>query len=658
MPETSVIQESPRLIRLVRRSFLQAGQDGFTKPPSQDPDLFELVENILPSIDGPIRKRWGMTQFSDTVSLVAQIIQEYRTDDGTKVRLLLSGTEGATRKVKTCDASGAVQNTGVWTVSSTTDNPRAVVSRDYAYFTSGSDNDRVKYDGNDTTGNGVTTWGLLAPVTAPAAASSGTGTITITAFRDYTVAFMNTTTGHISDIGPFIRVEKFSNKAQIDLTSVPLADATIGGVNTGVNQRLILATSDGGPRTHLYLVGTIADNTVTTFTDTVSEATLLTKDIYVEIGDDGLRHGIIDNSRPTSGKYPLKHRGRLFMLVNRKLRFSKSLEEISTSSGFEIGGKYEEAWPADYEIDVSSVAQDPVGLLSDGAFLYVLAKSGLYRIAGDGPLTFRPPELVFRYVGVQSQDTEDIVYRGGVPVGMLWVTPAKQIIFSDTNTYNNITWPMKLEMDAIPEAYLSNARVKYGGYEGYNLAFIAVPETTSNIPTLLLIYNLDTGQLVRWRFPASQQITAMHFWNNPTTSLPQILWCNADGTMFRFDVSATQDRTSADALTSFTSSLTGAWLDFGAPHVRKFLQELEVDGSNLSISIDAASKSSEFDSPASIVSAASVTTSPFGEDKIYLAGKNTKDRFYRLKFSISADVLSSVAVLRSYYFAAVPLHSL
>ena len=398
MPDAQIIQENGRIVRYIRNSFRAAGQDSFSKAPAQNPDLFEKLENFLPFIDGPLRKRWGMTRFDGTaVDIAAKIISEYRNDAGTTRRLILSGDDGGTRKVKSCDASGVIKNTAIWTVSSTTADPRSAMSRDFAYFASEHDDDRVKWDGNDSAGSGATTQGFVAPTVKLTASASGTGSLTITAFRDYIYAFENTTTGHISNIAvdsngdfAFTRVEKFSKKAQVDLSDVLTGASTIGGVNTGINQRVILATSDGGPRTVLFKVGVIANNSGTTFTDTLIENDLLAQNVYVEIGDDGLPRGIKGNQRlPSGARFLTKHRGRMFALINSRLVFSKSLDEVTTSTTFEIGGRWEECWPPEFELDVSSVAQDPVGLLSDGFRLYIIAQSGLYQLLGNGP-AYRP----------------------------------------------------------------------------------------------------------------------------------------------------------------------------------------------------------------------------------------------------------------------------
>jgi len=666
MPDTTTKELSDLKVLLVRNRFFDAGQDGFTQPPSQHPDLFEKLENFLPSIDGVLRKRWGMSRFDGgtAISLEARNITEFRLDNGTKERLIFTGEEGATRKVKSSDPAGEVKNTGLFTVVSTTEDPRNVTSRDFTYFTSEADNDRVKWDGDDTAGNGMTTWGFAAATTALSASSSGSGTMTITAWRDYTVVFENTNTGQISDLATdgsgdflFTRVTKFSKKAQVDLTSIPTGVASINSINTGINQRVILATSDGGPRSRLYKVGVIADNSTTTFTDSVEEDTLLANNLYVEIGEDGLKHGCIDNARPPSGRFPVKHRGRLFILDDRKLRFSKSQEEVSTSTTFEIGGRYEECWPASYELDVSSIAQDLVGLLSDGVFLYILAKSSLYRLQGEGPLTFRPPELVFKYIGVQSQDTVDVIYQEGIPTGFIWITPNKEVILSDGNTYENITWPVKTEMDDIPAAQLNNVRVKFGNYEGHNLAMIAVPQAGDTFPILILVYNIDRRRWAKFKFPATQKVTAMHFWHNPTTNLSQILWSIDGEKMYEFDSAKTTDLTSADATTSFTSEAITSWQDFDASNLRKHLNAIEVMGSvaNVLVSIHKATTSANFESPAAIITDTALVTAPLGQSFVALASKTTRERFYRFGFKITGNLATTTAAIRAYSIEAALL---
>src|SRR5260370_41447676 len=52
------------LFHLVRNSFYTAGQDSYTQPPAQNPDMFELLTNVEPVTRGILERRRGYTLFS------------------------------------------------------------------------------------------------------------------------------------------------------------------------------------------------------------------------------------------------------------------------------------------------------------------------------------------------------------------------------------------------------------------------------------------------------------------------------------------------------------------------------------------------------------------------------------------------------------------
>ena len=56
------------LWRYVRSRFMEAGQDSYTKPPSQNEDMFERLLNILPPVQGDLDRRWGYRLFNFGVS--------------------------------------------------------------------------------------------------------------------------------------------------------------------------------------------------------------------------------------------------------------------------------------------------------------------------------------------------------------------------------------------------------------------------------------------------------------------------------------------------------------------------------------------------------------------------------------------------------------
>jgi hypothetical protein len=70
MPEFIAIPErveDGRCYRYTRHSFRDIGQDDFTQPPSQNPDMFMKCFNALPSINGVMQRRWGYRLFDPKI---------------------------------------------------------------------------------------------------------------------------------------------------------------------------------------------------------------------------------------------------------------------------------------------------------------------------------------------------------------------------------------------------------------------------------------------------------------------------------------------------------------------------------------------------------------------------------------------------------------
>lgn len=62
-----VTQNESGLFRYARISWQDCGVDNYTAPPAQNPDLFEVLTNILPPITGVLRRRWGTRGFVPTL---------------------------------------------------------------------------------------------------------------------------------------------------------------------------------------------------------------------------------------------------------------------------------------------------------------------------------------------------------------------------------------------------------------------------------------------------------------------------------------------------------------------------------------------------------------------------------------------------------------
>lgn len=62
-----VAQQESALYRFARKTWQDCGTDNYTAPPAQNPDMFELLLNVLPPQTGVLRRRWGYRAFAPTL---------------------------------------------------------------------------------------------------------------------------------------------------------------------------------------------------------------------------------------------------------------------------------------------------------------------------------------------------------------------------------------------------------------------------------------------------------------------------------------------------------------------------------------------------------------------------------------------------------------
>src|SRR5581483_4159470 len=174
------MQNSDAEFSYVRNSFFTAGQDSFTSPPAQDPEMFEKLTNIQPVVSGTLKRRWGYGGWSGSLVATPLRMSEYQRDTDGLRRIVVSSSNG---HVDAFDESGNRTGGIYFPINPTADaGPiRTVTSRSYLYLADGSSFDLNKWDGNLTTSQ----WGIdspIAPITnfpqtsSNDGASSGAGT--------------------------------------------------------------------------------------------------------------------------------------------------------------------------------------------------------------------------------------------------------------------------------------------------------------------------------------------------------------------------------------------------------------------------------------------------------------------------------------------------
>jgi hypothetical protein len=535
----------------------------------------------------------------------------------------------------------------------------------------------VKWDGTQTAGTGYTTdWGTESVAYPITVGTSGGGNITLVSGRRYYVV-QQTKYGHISDLNPVS-----ASTGPLTNQSVPLSNILYND-DTQVTSRLLLATADGGDETLLYLLATLPDNSVSTYTDNVAEADLLASPIYQELDPYGNQIGVADNtpppfeygaaSFPSYSSYLLLHNGRLYLAAQQSLFFSKNLGELTTSTNT-VCGKWEECWPADYVMPVSTEAENITGLLSDGVNLYIGTQRHIRRLQGDGPTGNNPfvyPQVLFNNVGVVNQEVWVRVFQEGAPVGAIWLTPDGRIIMSDFQSYQDIGHPVQDVLNNINYAVCSGQAqtacfAEYFTSDAYDLYMLAVPTGNNTTPDTVLVFDLRGGQWGVWTLTDTPSVfhcnitqTGFPNWYMGSSSI-----VNNYTTLWRFDSSTLQDRdgwaAAGVAAVPVVSAVQTSWMHFGMPVDRKWLNELEVitEDPNSLISVYGASIGTDFVAPISIVTNQALIQSPFGPYKVYLLNSTNpcKYRYYSFKFQSSST--SVAPMLEAFNAEVIPIHKL
>lgn len=482
------------------------------------------------------------------------------------------------------------------------------------------------------------------PSNAIVATVGGVGGVNLTVGRKYYTVFQNSKTGHLSDLNSPSTTSGPCTNSEIDLSGIVVS------ADDQVDTKLLLATSDGGDPNSLYLLAEIA-NGITTYIDNTPEEVLVTNQLYFFIDDFGNEFGCAGNTPPPlQGKYCVKHRGRLWMLDQQNLFFSKAVSDLTLPNGL-VAGKYEESWPADNYFDVSEGAESGTGLLSDGQTLYIGTERHVLRLLGDDPTNFTQPEIVHPEVGVVNQEVWQLIYLEGTPAGAMWLTPDCKVIASDFSSYIDAGNPVQDILNRINRTTVSTvAHAQFLADGPLNLFVLSIPVDDSIQPNVLLVYNIKTK---RWCVWSPTDVAHSLLYNVDSQGNSRWLM-GSNGFVFEFQESDLQDESQQFGNTDIPCRVTTSWMEFGSSMYRKMLDELEVIGeSDLSVSIYGASTDADFDSPVTIAINRPLTTGPFNTLKCYLYTLTTKYKFYRFTFfgtsNLTNKFLDAYSVTGSYF---------
>jgi hypothetical protein len=538
------------------------------------------------------------------------------------------------------------------------------------------------------------------------------GNLQFVSGRKYTVALQNSITGHTSDVfttnvlqtpvtGPvFNQLTSVYTAAEIAVgTNIPIYIASsntvagVSGIETviaipgfsdldpQVDTVILLAAADGQSVGTLYQVAifplssfTVSSNTaylyyLDTLPDTFNDQntsgnTLLASDLWAFTDSAGDEFGILLNTPPTTQGflYPLTHQGRMFATDGKTVFFSKSIDEVTTSTGL-ITSKWEECWPGDYQLPIALNNETILGMKSDGTNLHVGTDQNMFTVYGSDPSNFDVPSVAFAQTGILSNDCWTVVYAEGQPSGFVWLTQDLKVIHSDFSTYREIGTPITPILQAMDHTKIQQAKVLSLTQGPYNLVILQFFITGSSSPQPeFLIWETRLQKWYRWLVPPADVATVGSTTNvvdssfiyqfSGYTSSGQVpgskflfYWQTAAGpssntvNLRRFNPALSSDTaTSSNIIWNVQTS----WQDFGDCTSIKCMNEIEATGDDIpyAISLFGATSQTQFDSGGVLLKSGNTVKGPIASqdtNKLYCAGSPTSAKYYSIQLSPSGN---------------------
>lgn len=466
------------------------------------------------------------------------------------------------------------------------------------------------------------------PETAVGLEEPVSGQITLTVGRIYVTAFYNSATGQTTDFSPLS-----ASTGPLTNQNQPIVDIP-QPADPQFDQIYILATSDGGNVNPLYFLASLPVG-ANSYTDSTTDDDLVAADIYNETSSDGTIVGIENNSPPPVMNVLLKAGGRMFGISGEFLFFSKSLSEVTTSTGT-VTCRYEECWPPDNQMDVSGQAEIPHSLYWDGQIVYIGTNENIWRLTGTSALDFSEPQVRFAGCGVLNQETWQQIFIQDQPVGAMWLTPDFRVIMSDMNDYQDVSGPVRPYLDDVNKSVAANvAQAAFVANDAYDLYMLAIPTGTNTTNDTILVFDLRHSTW--WVRLPTDAANAFYFYVDVSGS-PHTLLGSGD-TVWDMQPDLLQDRTGTTPVTTEVNIQT-AWLDCGDPQIRKAPWEMQVctEDPGLTCDVYGALVGADFASPIVVATGLTLITDTVGVTKYPLADYASTYRHLQFTFHSTANV--------------------
>lgn len=449
------------------------------------PDACRRLKNLTVAIDGSLTSRDGQASL---IPHKASAIQGFTRYAKASLSRLLYVVGGDVRSRN--EAAGTESSIGTLHSSN---NVFIVPFQQRVFFADGY-SALKKWDG---VGASIFNVGITAPSAAPSVATGAAGNLnsSVSGYSPYRwyVTFY-AADGTESNPSPASAELTFAN-LQVSLSSIPTS-----GDSQVVGRHIY---RDGGSRTQAYRVGSIADNTTTTFTDNVADIRLST--VQMPTKNDVAPSGL-------TCLFPYKER----------------LLAVDPTRPYEvrISGSRPEYWPEepfDLSIDGGFVTpanpnyENPIVCIgSVGTYVLVGRKMSVDILDGRDFNNFRLNEV--SNLGIAGP-------RAWAKVGgATWFLAADGMIYELSDaTPRPVALEIEDKLKSISEAYRASAACGYCDQRFY----ISLP-TTSGADTLVLCYDFRAGA---WLDLSGQVFAASMFYSSkdPSTGKLQLLFSGQPG---------------------------------------------------------------------------------------------------------------------------------
>jgi hypothetical protein len=481
----------------------------------------------------------------------------------------------------------------------------------------------------------VVNMGMDAPTVAPSVAvGSATG---ITGVYKYAYTFLQFD-GTESNMSPVSGSVTVANE-KVSVSAIAVASSTTVPYIKGRN---LYRTRNGG--TVYYYVTTITGNTVTTYTDSTSDASLGA--IGPTAGDS-----INDNGKPSLFKYLTIYKNRVFTAGNPTFPYRVFFSDISSTAS------ESESFRTNDYIDVSrNDGQDIRGLYSYNDKLYIFKDKSIWELQGDSASNF---------ILNQTSDSRGTISHNSIVQadGILYFIDRDGFYGYDGKSFVEISRQIKDQFIGLSSKELQS----FSTYYSANRQVLLYPSNISTFPYSFAVYHTEYQAWSKFAFKSSngetlrpKDIKIINEYNSSIGSFQRLNIVGQHNTtttteaVYRYHLSSANAILTGDNANSISAYWTSKDLfqtEATVPSSEKIYRFFYLIFKRQSSGTITAAWDFDYANSFPNTSSIDMTTgsSVVNSEKVFLSGASGKNRAIRYKFSNDSTNLVEIYGFQTHY---------